>query len=161
MSNNAVGAYEDGEKPITKWTKKIILETVQELELEFTFNFDLFSKLTVAQLKKFLICSSWHHTAKYFNKTDFYSIDENKIEELKNEEIEELLKEKNTKKLKPEPEITTAKVKYLIWGGTRNHPTATEYIDTCTVKGNWAYLPNGRKKSLTSNGTEIIETIKI
>ena len=34
MSNNAVTAYEDGEKPLSKWTKADIFEVINEQEVE-------------------------------------------------------------------------------------------------------------------------------
>ena len=30
MSNNAVDAYNDGEKPLSKWTKRAIIEAIEE-----------------------------------------------------------------------------------------------------------------------------------
>ena len=32
MSNNAVAAYEDGEKPLSKWTKADIFDAIKEQE---------------------------------------------------------------------------------------------------------------------------------
>lgn len=32
MSNNAVAAYEDGEMPLSKWSKTAILEVIEENE---------------------------------------------------------------------------------------------------------------------------------
>ena len=34
MSNNAVAAYEDGEKPLSKWTKADIFDAIKEQEIE-------------------------------------------------------------------------------------------------------------------------------
>ena len=34
MSNNAVAAYEDGEKPLSKWTKTDIFGMIEEQEVE-------------------------------------------------------------------------------------------------------------------------------
>ena len=69
MSNNAVAAYQGGERPISKWTKESILTY---------FNNDktrkIFSELKVTDLKEILLeVSSWHHTSKNYNRTDFYS----------------------------------------------------------------------------------------
>ena len=33
MSNNAVAAYEDGEKPLSKWTKADIFDAIKEQEI--------------------------------------------------------------------------------------------------------------------------------
>ena len=32
MSNNAVQAYEDGEKPLSKWTKKTLVYALQQIQ---------------------------------------------------------------------------------------------------------------------------------
>ena len=70
MSNNAVDAYKDGEKPLSKWTKKAILKGINEINP----NIDV-SKLDLKTLKQeFLRKSSWHHTSCKYNVTDFYTI---------------------------------------------------------------------------------------
>lgn len=87
MSNNAVSAYDDGEKPISKWTKVEILDAISKIRGDLDF-----SKLTVAELKrKFLYNSSWHHTSKYYNVTEFYSIDEDEVKECTQDDIEEII----------------------------------------------------------------------
>lgn len=48
MSNNAVSAYESGEMPISKWTKKEMLFAIEEI----SDTPDMFKKLTAAELKK-------------------------------------------------------------------------------------------------------------
>ena len=75
MSNNAVDAYDNGEMPMSKWTKAVILDKVAELaDIEVA---DILAKLPLAVLRDELLQeSSWHHTSKYFNRTNFYSIDE-------------------------------------------------------------------------------------
>ncbi len=103
MSNNARSAYACGEKPLSKWTKTEILEAVREIaeENELNIDFDLFSKISAKILKsEFLEKSSWHHTSKFYNCTDFYSIDEEKVINLTNSEILELSKIR-TKSEKP------------------------------------------------------------
>ena len=76
MSNNAVAAYEDGEKPLSRWTKKDILEGIEEAYDDEDVKAAA-KKLALSDLKRiFLICSGWHHTSKYYNCTDFYSVDD-------------------------------------------------------------------------------------
>ena len=59
MSNNARRAYEGGELPASK--------AAQE------FRRQGFKGCTSADVRAGLIRSSWHHTSKQFNSTDFYS----------------------------------------------------------------------------------------
>ena len=103
MSNNAVDAYSQGERPLSKWTKSEIISEVEKIsrKTSLKFDFELFKKIPLAILKKeFLAKSSWHHTSSYYNETDFYSIDECEIEDLTNEDIEKLLE--NSKAVKTE-----------------------------------------------------------
>lgn len=81
MSNNAVEAYAEGEKPLSKWTKKAILEEAREEGLSEEVIKSLSSyplyELRMISLRK----SSWHHTSKMFNETDFYRLRD--VEDLK------------------------------------------------------------------------------
>ncbi|MDO5835630.1 MAG: hypothetical protein Q4P17_03905 [Methanobacterium sp.] len=87
MSNNAVTAYESGEKPFSKWTKSDIIETLisdlkgsSKTEIESALK-----KRTSSELKnQFLKKSSWHHTSKMYNRTDFYDVADVSETELRN-----------------------------------------------------------------------------
>ena len=84
MSENAVRAYSDGEKPFSKWTKTEILGNIGAIYGPGAASFC--KKFSTAFLKEsFLDLSSWHHTSKFFNKTCFYSFNENlELEEILN-----------------------------------------------------------------------------
>ncbi len=161
MSNNAVDAYENGETPLSKWRKSDILEAIEESEIELKCSIEKLRKLPVKILKE--VClrySSWHHTSNHYNETDFYSLDEERIENLTDTKIDELLIDYEVNK-KEEVKLTEEKWKcaFLEWGGTRKHPTATEIIEEGTVKGDWFYRKNGSKKKTTANGFRFIEKI--
>ena len=67
MSNNAKDAYEKGLKPLSKWNSKDAKELAEILGVS----------IRVKDLKRFLKKygkRGEHHTSKYFNLTDFYSI---------------------------------------------------------------------------------------
>ncbi len=86
MSNNAVAAYESGEMPISKWTKNAILETLEDNE-------DLYNKannLPAWILKDMLKYSSWHHTSKHYNRTDFYIFDIEQLINLTDEDVKRM-----------------------------------------------------------------------
>lgn len=83
MSNRAREAYDDGEKPLSKWLKSDIINRVLEIQEDYgVFNL---SKSELQKFKKdflvnyFLEKTSWHHTGKYFNQTDFYSVNESRV----------------------------------------------------------------------------------
>ncbi len=69
MSNNAVVAYENGQKPLSNFTKEDA-EALSELTG---------LKWTLKEVKDFIKDSGevgYHHTSKFYNKTNFYSIAE-------------------------------------------------------------------------------------
>jgi hypothetical protein len=144
MSNNAVDAYYAGEKPISKWTKADILQALGELSARY-------ANVPAAALKAALLKrSSWHHTSSRYNKTDFYIVDIDMAERLSESDISALCKAT----AQEEPvKVTTRRVSYLVWGGSRKHPKATRYEAECEIVGNWAMTPHG-KKSTSANGFE-------
>lgn len=157
MSNRAVDAYEDGEMPLSKWTKKMIISEVVEHEHFTEEELKKYPKNVLAEY--FLFESSWHHTSKFCNATDFYSIDEDIAKEGSIKELEEI-KKRYTPERKPKKEIKKlearkAHITYLEWGGTRVHPKATNVDAYAVIIGNWAYLENGKKKSIYSNGFKV------
>lgn len=162
MSNNAVAAYEDGEKPLSKWTKTDIFDTIQEQELELKCSMENLKKLPVKVLKE--VClhkTSWHHTSNHYNKTDFYSLDVERIENLTDDKIDELLSDyKADKKTETKPSEERWECAFLEWSGSRKHPKATEIIEEGIVKGDWFYRKDGSKKKTTANGFRFLKQIQ-
>ncbi len=159
MSNNAVEAYEDGEKPLSRWTKKDIISAIAEID---PVKAELFKKVNLPVLKeKALSYSSWHHTSNRFNITDFYSIDEDFIEKITKDEI---IKLSNVKKEPVIADIYKGTLYYLEWSGTRKHPKATEVcLENVNIeeRGCFYYVTNDSgdfliKKKIGSNGTYVI-----
>ena len=91
MSKNAYYAYMGVEMPKSKWSKAAIIAAIQD-ELHGLISVDLeqflvavLSKFSKCDLfRKFFYCSSWHHTSKYCNPTDFYSLDDQELWEFVN-----------------------------------------------------------------------------
>lgn len=162
MSNNAVAAYEDGEKPLSKWTKADIFEEIEEQEVKLKCSMGKLRKLPVKVLKEVcLTYSSWHHTSNHYNKTDFYSLDIEEIENLTDDKIEELLSDyKADKKAESKPSEEKWKCAFLEWSGSRKHPVATEVIEEGIIKGNWFYRKDGSKKKTTANGFRFLKRIQ-
>lgn len=161
MSNRAVAAYEDGEKPYSKWKKADLLIECKTLlaDLEVDYTIEDLKKLSLKALKNAVLeNSSWHHSSKYFNKTDFYRVSEANLEfMLDKEKIERLSVKEEVKK--EEPKEIKARCKFLEWSGTRNHPKATECEEVGTIRGNWFYREDGSKKSINANGFRIVEEL--
>lgn len=162
MSNNAVVAYEDGEKPLSKWTKTDIFDAINEQEVELKCSIEKLKKLPVKVLKEIcLTYSSWHHTSNHYNKTNFYSLDVDRIENLTNDKIEELLSNyKVDKKIESKLSEEKWECAFLEWSGSRKHPVATEVIEEGIIKGNWFYRKDGSKKKTTANGFRFLKQIQ-
>lgn len=159
MSNNAINAYSNGEKPLTKWSKSDILdELATDYSNQNCEEFKLIAKMKKSTLvERCLIRSSWHHTSKHFNKTDFYSVCNNlllySVQELKG-----ILKREKEEAKKEAPKKTRARCEFLVWSGTRKHPHADTIVSTGEIVGNWFYSDEYiGKKSITANGFKILE----
>lgn len=83
MSNNAVEAYARGEKPISKWSKKVLLEALCEKLEQGTpakVSLAILRKFTLPQLRRlFLQYSGWHHTYVKYYRTEFFRIREDRL----------------------------------------------------------------------------------
>lgn len=164
MSNNAVAAYESGEKTLSKWKKADIIgaieKAIREDELTLNCSIEKLKKLPTKTLKNLcLTCSSWHHTSNHYNKTDFYSIDINSVAELTDEIIDNEIAESKTEK-QSEPTEERWKCAFLEWTGSRKHPKATEIIEDGIIKGDWFIRADGSKKKTTAKGFRFIEKIQ-
>lgn len=122
MSVNAKNAYDNDEKPRSKWTKQEIVD-----EIERVTGLDA-SKLTTDELRsRFLSYAGYHHTGKYYNRTDFYEIDI--PENLTQADIDKIIarREPKTREPKPKQRTMSAIVRFVEWAGTRNHPKRIEH----------------------------------
>lgn len=117
------------------------------------------NKYSVKTLRAyFLEMSSWHHTSSYANATDFYMvnadipIDYNAIDTTDKEIKKERKEQKNNNKIHKK-----AKVKYGVWKGTKSYPVLVEMESYAVIIGNWAILPDGKKKSTKGKHFQVIE----
>lgn len=158
FSEGARDAYLDGKKPLSSWTKEEIVSAFSE-DLA-----PLVKKLTLQELKRyFLACTEWHHTGSYYNKTDFYCLDEESVEKLTAERISEIIarRPKKEKKAKSQPLFVTAKIKYTEWvGNSRRYMRPVERIEVVYFMSNDKMVSIGSgciKKRLSS--VKILEQI--
>lgn len=160
MSNNAFDAYQSGEMPKSKWTKKAIVAEIQramadgELDcaaVQWTLA-DIMSA-PAASLKNYLTKSSRHHTSSWYNYTDFYSVD---FDRLALASAADLLECVNPIK-REAPEMWECA--FLVWSGTKRHPKATETTAIGKIVGNWFFLSDGSKKSINANGFRKIKKV--
>lgn len=75
QSNSAIESKEQGSMPLSQWTKERIISYLNRSK-ELKPYIDIFKKMSLAKLKDNVLRSDgWHHTSKFYNKTDFYSVD--------------------------------------------------------------------------------------
>jgi murein DD-endopeptidase MepM/ murein hydrolase activator NlpD len=159
MSNNARDAYAHGEKPLSKWTKADIVSEIEEIRPDLV---DVLKKIPLNTLKNELLYkSSWHHTSSMYNRTNFYSLDESKLESLTEENIS------NWDTSKPAQDVVKykGKIEYIEWTGSRNHPKANKKVlDNVNIeeRGSFYYVTDEDgneilKKKIGSNGTHVTD----
>lgn len=81
MSRRAAAAYEDGEMPKSRWTKKAMISAIAEWcdDNDRTLDDEVVSMRRDAILERFFKVTSWHHTGRFAAATDFYGIDESAL----------------------------------------------------------------------------------
>lgn len=80
MSWGAIDAYERGLLPISKWTKGKIIDALEK-EGATPEQLKAFRCFSLKDLKEIALeIVEWHHTSKFFNKTNFYDINEDCLE---------------------------------------------------------------------------------
>lgn len=162
MSNNAVLAYENGEKPLSKWTKTAIIEALAEQEAPAEFIAAVKKQPAAAVKTVLLYCSSWHHTSKEYNRTNFYSVEyidaENAAEYLSLIEAK-ALEAKTDAKTKSEEQPIRVLASYVVWEGTRRHPKAREVEAEGTIIGNWFTADDGTRKKVDGNYFKVIRKV--
>ncbi len=156
MSNNAISAYNCGEKPLSKWTKAEIINAMPEEKQKIA------ESLTLKELRdNFLAYGGWHHTGKFFSKTEFWYIDEDAIKELTQDKVEEIKSKREQKTQTNEtPTFITAKIKYTVWNGQyKKYRRPKEYIEVVRFMSDDKLIKTGNgNKRLTS--VEIVFSVE-
>ena len=102
MSRRAKEAYEGGERPASKWTKRALLEAIAE-----AFGDEIAEKASQIAKPKlasmFLEQSSWHHTGAYASVTYFYKLADRTAEEA-SKLVDQLIEEKAEQKAEKKAE---------------------------------------------------------
>lgn len=156
MSKRAVLAYDNGRRPLSKWSKADLIDAVEELNPSIL---DSCKGLSVSELRSFLLeYSEWHHTSSYYNRTNFYAIRED-LEDLK---LEDVPKHECSKK---NPAVRFhGSIYYLEWSGTKKHRKATnkklEDVDI-EIRGTFyvVFDDSGAeilRKRIDTNGTTVV-----
>lgn len=81
MCVRAAEAYEQGEMPISRWTKTAIIHAVKDYCFDFDLAYDPdIEKKTKAELaKEFLEYKSWHHSSRTAREVEFFGLNEDAV----------------------------------------------------------------------------------
>lgn len=148
MSVNAVSAYDEGEKPLSKWTKHDIIDKLEEIQPS---NIDFLKTWNLKKMKANLLEEDgWHHTSKYFNETYFYSVKSKEDLEYYTEEEEEekaaqdkQWKNEHDAKMDIEARRIADELKELVKAGNSVFTIENHYSDTPTEI--WAIDKDGNR----------------
>jgi len=140
MSNNAVGAYDQGKVPLSKMNKPWL--QANEIDLSATHARWL--------AKNHVGADEWHHSSKMFNRTEFYSADA----------IKDFVQEHGNKAdefkaatSKPADAPTPATASWTEWQGNGRSAKKVAFNDVeGHVRGGWFHHAGGKK---SMNGTHI------
>lgn len=165
MSNNAVDAYRNGNMPLSKWSKSGLVDGVKEACRELNIDSTYFLTWNKDELMTLLSYSEWHHTGGDFKQTDFYAIDEEKVQK----HFEEKTKPEIEKKKAVKSEIEPHAYYHGTYKVTEYHPTSkynryNEYWYAFTngvKKGNWMILADGTKKKFTNCKIEKVSKVRL
>lgn len=158
MSNNAVAAYEEGKKPLSKWSKSEILDSLCVSEEEKK----KLKKYCLDTLRQyFLRYSEWHHTSSHYNCTDFYEVVvpdriDYKILDASEAFYRECIQVQKIKKAEAK-KLKKAFCKWVNWEGTRSHPKAVHKKGYCIISGSFAYTEYKEKKRTDGKYFRIVE----
>lgn len=149
MSVRAARAKDNNEVVLSD----INLSLLEDLEINETVVFMKF-------LMKRLGATSWHHTGKMFNETEFYDL--NRYYDLSETELKVFREEyNNTRKPRirnKKQDFEFAIIDYVEWEGNfKNYKRPVAYLEKCIVVGNWAHLLKGGKKNIKGKHVNDIE----
>jgi|TARA_R110000803_G_scaffold134332_1_gene201402 hypothetical protein len=141
MSNNALNAYENGKKPLSRIT-------ALDLKLAGWRG----TKIEAIHLAKsgFWNSCEWHHSGgSWYNKVNFYDPSElvDKWAQTTPENCIAALEQQ-------QPQATDQRVRgeFVIWGGSRKRPKKVGVVAFAGVlKMDWIWLDAGGKKKATGN----------
>jgi hypothetical protein len=143
MSVNALDAYDEGRKPLSK----ITLQNLRFAGWKGT-------KTLAMSLAKsgFWRTSEWHHSGgTWYNKVDFYDPSE-LVDFWDSCDDQRKLELQNTNSKKTDDDDVRVKGSFVLWGGSRRSPRRVGEQDFEGIKkGNWIHLDTGGKKKATGN----------
>lgn len=81
MSVRAAEAYEQGEMPISRWTKTAIIQAVKGycFDFDLAYDPDIENNTKAELVKEFLEYKSWHHSSRTAREVEFFGLNEDAV----------------------------------------------------------------------------------
>lgn len=81
MSVRAAEAYEQGEMPISRWTKTAIIQAVKDycFDFDLAYDPDIENNTKAELVKEFLEYKSWHHSSRTAREVEFFGLNEDAV----------------------------------------------------------------------------------
>lgn len=162
-SKDAIRAYKDGEKPLSKWSKSDIMQGIEEMIAsgEATTKAEMLphiSRLPLPVMKKWLLRkSSCHKTGNTERNTYFYIIDKASVESMSCEKIAKILSYEKSNPIQKQGR--RCECSFLIWQGPKRNRIPTRIQETGEIKGDWFIRPDGSRKSIRGAGFRVVREI--
>lgn len=158
MSVRAANAYEHGERPISRWSKRAILDAALDEGFGAADEKRLASYPLPALRAALLSPSGWHHTSKMFNRTNFYMFDADP------DDVNALFPRldalaadaRKAKAEHDEARPVKALIEYGEWEGSRSHPRLVTSTAHAVIIGGWAVLADGWRKRLAGRHMRVL-----
>ncbi len=156
MSCRAQDSYNQGAMPKSKWTKEEIIKAVLAADSQNKWTRENLSKFPKNVLFScFIVDCGWHHTSKFANETDFYCVDDRKVEMVTREQLKAAAARERESKNEPKPKIRKGKIEWEEWCGSKRYGRYEKCTSFCLFVGDWAYCENGKKNIY---GNHILKT---
>ena len=169
MSNNAVEAYEEGRMPLSKWTKGMLIERIEENRSLIKCDYNLLIKQPLELLKDLVLSSDgeYHHMGIRYNEVYFYHFDTDRLSNLTDKCIQMKRKEYDTAKarkktIKQQNSENNDQydgrweASYIKRSADGKHKR--EFVLTGEIKGGWFFIDSGSelqgKKKLSISGKD-------
>ena len=158
MSVRAANAYEHGERPASRWSKRAILDAA----MTEGFDADEVKRLAAYPLSALraalLSMSGWHHTSKTFNRTNFYMFDADPADaDARLPRLDALAADARKDKAEhDEARPVKALIEYGEREGSRSHPRLVTSTSRAVIVGGWAVLADGRRKRLAGRHMRVL-----
>lgn len=159
MSVRAYNAYQSGEMPKSKWTKKAMLEAIDETCEGYKLDSTKIHSMKKDQIfNQYFISTSWHHTSMFCNATDFYEVNADALMETLPELTDDQIQERTAKK---EAARKAIEDKHQEEVRLEKEYISEHGYDPKSVKAYITYYPDRATERTSKKGNVVVDVIDL